>query len=132
MSQKTETAKEPASKRMAGLIGGLAFAIGFLLAIIGGAVARDPYSAGIVLALVILGVAVSVLNITSREVVPIMLAAVVLIVAGSLGGFAPLDDLVDGLGRLLNGIVYYLAVFMIPVGIISAVRAMIALARHGD
>ncbi len=130
MSQKVEEQKVSGGKRTAGIIGGVAFAVGFILAVIGGIVARD--SAGIVLALIILGVVVACLNISAKEVMPVMVAAIALIVAGGANIFTPLDALVNGLGKAFNGIVTDLAVFMVPVAIISAVRAVIALARPGD
>ena len=130
MSQQGETARPATSRRAVGIIGGLAFAVGFILALIGGIIARD--NAGVVLVLVILGVAVSLLNITAKEVVPVMLAAVALIVGAGIGAFTPLDNIFDGFGKSLNGIVNYLAVFMVPVGVISAVRAVMAMARPVD
>ncbi len=129
MSQTTEKPKVSAGKRAAGTIGGLAFLVGFIMALVGGIVARD--NGGIVLVLVILGIVVAVLNITAKEVVPVMIAAIALIVAGGANIFTPLDLLVMGLGKTFNGIVNYLAVFMVPVAIISAVRAVYALARPG-
>jgi hypothetical protein len=130
MSQNKAKPKESTGKKVAGIVGGLAFFVGFILAVIAGIVARD--NGGIVLALVILGIIVAVLNITAKEVVPVMIAAIALIVAGGAGIFTPLDNLLDGMGRAFNGIVTELAVFMVPVAIISAIRAVIALARPGD
>jgi len=127
MSQTGGKAKVSTGKRAAGIIGGLAFVVGFILALVGGIVARE--NGGIVLALVILGILVAVLNITAKEVMPIMIAAIALIVAGGANIFTPLDRLVSGLGASFNGIITYLAAFMVPVAIISAVRAVIALAR---
>jgi hypothetical protein len=123
--------KEPVSigKRIAGIVGGLAFLVCFILAIIGGIIARD--SGGITLALIIVGLLVAVLNITGKEVMPVMVAAIALIVAGATNVFTPLNDLLKGLGDAFNGIVGYMAVFMVPVAIISAVRAVFALARPG-
>lgn len=129
MSQTTEKPKVSAGKRAAGIIGGLAFLVGFIMALVAGIVARD--NGGIVLVLVILGIAVAVLNITTTEIVPVMIAAIALIIAGGANIFTPLDSLVMGLGKTFNGIVNYLAVFMVPVAIISAVRAVYALARPG-
>ncbi len=130
MAQITFTPKPSAGKRVAGIIGGLAFFIGFIMCIVCGIVARD--NGGIVLALVILGIIVAALNITAKEVTAVMIAAIALIVAGGANIFTPLDRIIDGLGRSFNGIVTDLAIFMVPVAIISAIRAVIALARPGD
>ncbi len=64
MSQTTEKPKVSTHKRVAGIVGGLAFLVGFILALVGGIVARD--NGGIILALVILGIIVLVLNITAN------------------------------------------------------------------
>ena len=130
MAQTTEKSKVSTGKRVAGIVGGLAFVVGFILALVGGIAARD--NGGIILALVIVGIIVAGLNITAKEVTPVMVAAIALIVAGGANIFAPLDSLVAGLGKTFNGIVNYLAIFMVPVAIISAVRAVIALTRPGD
>jgi len=130
MSETTVKPKVSASKRAAGIIGGIAFLVGFVLAVVGGIVARD--NGGIVLALVILGIIVAALNITAKEVMPVMIAAIALIVAGGANIFTPLDSLILGLGKAFNGIVNDLAIFMVPVAIISAARAVYTLARPGE
>ncbi|MBM3156298.1 MAG: hypothetical protein FJ004_03320 [Chloroflexi bacterium] len=132
-----ETAKKPnppGSKRMFGYIGLLAFLGGIILAIVGGAVSAD--NGGIVLALVIMGILVGVLNVTAKEVLPLLIAAIALIVVGGVGGgeggFGPLDDLGGEAGTKINQMVAYLATFMAPAAVISAFRAVLALARPGD
>ncbi len=106
----------------------LAFFAGMVLAIIAGIVTRE--SGAIVLTLVIMGIIVGLFNISSREMVPFLVAAIALIVAGT-GIFNPLDDVWDGLGRSLNSIVHYVAVFMTPAAIINAMRMVWQIARPG-
>lgn len=117
------------TQKVLGFIGMGAFSVGLVLAIIYGVISRDD--ASVTLALVILGVVVGFLNITRREMVLLLLTAVALIVVGK-ASFSPLNDLVDELGTSLNGIVSYLAVFMAPAAVITAVRAIWAVARPGD
>jgi hypothetical protein len=112
-----------------GLIGMAAFSVGLVMAIIYGVIARD--NASVILGLVILGIIVGLLNITRREIVLLLITAVALIVVGK-ASFSALDDLVNGLGASLNGIVSYLAVFMAPAAVITAVRAIWAVGRPGD
>jgi hypothetical protein len=112
-----------------GLIGMAAFSVGLVMAIIYGVIARD--NASVILGLVILGIIVGLLNITRREMVLLLITAVALIVVGK-ASFSALDDLVNGLGASLNGIVSYLAVFMAPAAVITAVRAIWAVGRPGD
>lgn len=126
-----ETAKKPNStKKIAGYIGLLAFWVGIILAIVGGIWYQD--SSNIVLTLVIVGILVGVLNVTGKEVLPLLIAAVALIVVGLTKGFAPLDDIGGEAGTKLNEIVAYIAIFITPAAIISAIRAILAVARPGD
>src|SRR4030042_3893250 len=129
-----ETAKKPenaGSKRLFGYIGLFAFLGGIVLAIAGGAISQD--NGGIVLALVIIGILVGVLNVTAKEVLPLLIAAIALIVVGNVGGgsggFGPLDELGGNAGTKINEMVAYLATFMAPAAVISAFRAVLALAR---
>jgi hypothetical protein len=125
-----DQAKQPDARRtLVGTIGLLAFLGGMILAIVGGIWYRD-YSS-ITLALVIMGILVGLLNITGKEVLPLLIAAIALIVVGLTKGFAPLNDLGGEAGTKLNDIVAYIAIFITPAAIISAIRAVWAVARPG-
>jgi hypothetical protein len=131
-----EQAKQPdAMKKLAGTIGLLAFFVGIILAIVGGIGYHD--NSGITLTLVIVGILVGVLNITGKEVLPLLIAAIALIVVGTtgLGGdkgvFGALNDLGGEAGTKINDMVAYLATFMAPAAVISAIRAVWAIARPG-
>jgi hypothetical protein len=126
MAEKAE--KPDTTKKLAGSIGLLAFLGGIILAIVGGIVSQQ--NEGIILALVIMGILVGVLNITGKEVLPLLIAAIALLVVGT-SSFAPLDKLVNYLGRDIDTIVHYLANFMAPAAVISAIRAIWAVARPG-
>ena len=126
-----ETAKKPdSSRKLFGYIGLLAFFVGIILAIVGGIGYHD--NSGITLTLVIVGILVGVLNVTGKEVLPLLIAAIALIVVGLTKGFLPLDDLGGEAGTKINAIVAYLATFMAPAAVISAVRAIWEVARPGD
>lgn len=131
MSQKAE--KATGGQRAAAVIGELAFIIGIVLAVIAGVAA--PGNGLAILVLVILGIIVSILNITAREVVTVLVASIALISVGSIpgGAFGPLDNLTKPVlvGTWLNAMVVYLAIFMVPVGVISAVRAVWDVGRPG-
>ncbi len=125
--------RDSTSRTQGGLVvalGAIAFLAGMLLAIIAGGVSRD--NGTIVLVLVILGIIVGLFNITSKEMIPFLVAAVALVVVGTVGAFSSLDDITDGLGRVLNGMVDYIAVFMTPAAIITAIRVVWSLARPGE
>ncbi len=126
-----DTAKKPDStKRIVGYIGLLAFLVGIILAIVGGIGYQD--NGGITLTLVIVGILVGVLNISGKEVLPLLIAAIALIVVGLTSGFEPLNKFGGGAGDRLNEIVAYIAIFITPAAIISAIRAVWAVARPGD
>jgi hypothetical protein len=69
----------------------------------------------------------------------LLIAAIALIVVGTggieigtnKGVFGALNDLGGGAGDKLNAIVAYLAAFMAPAAVISAFRAVWAIARPG-
>ena len=124
-----ETAKPDATKKLSSYIGLLAFFIGIILAIVGGIGYHD--NSGITLTLVIVGILVGLLNITGKEVLPLLIAAIALIVVGLTQGFLPLNDLGGEAGTKINAIVAYLATFMAPAAVIAAFRAIWAVARPG-
>lgn len=64
---------------MIGSIGMLAFFIGMIICIVGGWV-RD--SGSLALTLVILGLIVGLLNITAKELLPFLVAAIALVIVG--------------------------------------------------
>jgi len=124
-----ETAKPDAPKKLSSYIGLLAFFVGIILAIVGGIGYHD--NSGITLTVVIVGILVGMLNITGKEVLPLLIAAIALIVVGLTQGFLPLNDLGGEAGTKINAIVAYLATFMAPAAVISAFRAIWAVARPG-
>jgi len=125
------TSSSKPQRSMIGVIGAIAFFAGMLLAIIGGGVSRE--NGTIVLILVIMGIIIGLFNITGREMIPFLVAAIALVVVGiAVQPFSPLDDVIDGLGRVLNGMVAYVAVLMTPAAIINAVRVVWSLAQPGD
>ena len=108
------------------LIGFVALVAGVVMALMGGFFARD--NGTVVLILVILGIIIGVLNITPREQIPFLVAAIALVVVGKTG-FTPLNDVVGGMGTSLNSIVGYVATLMVPAAVISAIRAVWSLAQ---
>ena len=122
-------------RRMGAVLGALAFFVGMFIAVICGAVPDWRDSGIVVLILVILGIVVGVFNITGKEIIPFLIAAIALVVVGIAGGsFSALDDIdaIDGLGRALDQIVKFIAVFMVPAAVINAVRVVVELARPGE
>jgi hypothetical protein len=117
-----------ASKTKGGLgfIGFWAFIIGFVLAVIAGLL--WPQNATIILILVLLGVIIGFLNITSKEFMLFLLAVIALVVVGNV--FTPLTIL--NLGEKLGHILSYIAILVSPAAIIAAIKALWAVGKPGD
>jgi len=142
-----------------GAVGFLAFIAGIILAIVAGiaveprtitavdpdiivGAAKHPNTvAAIVLTLAILGIIVGLLNITAKEVLLLMVAAIALIVVSggsevmkvgsSGGGFDILDKIAKGFGTTITDILYYFGRLMAPAAVIAAVRALFAVGFPG-
>jgi hypothetical protein len=103
----------------------LAFISGYILAIVTGV--WWPGHDGLILTLVVLGMVVGLLNITGKEIVPYLVAAIALVVVGSFEAFTPLNEVRRGLGDDLNDIVRLMAIFTAPAAVIQAIRAGVVL-----
>ena len=113
-------------KKTAGIIGFMAFALGLLIAIVAGVVA--PSNSIIIIVLIVLGVIVGVLNITGREIVPLLVATIALVVVGNV--FEPITA--GGMGTVLDNILSLVATLMAPAAVIVAVRALWAIGFPGE
>ena len=104
------------------LIGGWAFLIGVILAIVLGAIGE----VGGIMAtiLVIVGLIVGLLNIADEEASPFLMSGAVLIIAGGLGA-----DQLSAI-PLVNGILQALLTIFVPATIIVAVKNVFSLARR--
>ena len=105
------------------IIGGWAFLVGVILAIIIGAGVVSA-SAGLTLVLVIIGIVVGLLNISGEEVSSFLLSGAVLIIASSLGN----NEL--GSVRILGGILSALLSIFVPATIIVAIKNVFTLAKR--
>ena len=112
------------------IIAAAAFIAGYGLSVIAGI--WWPDVPGIILALVIMGVIVGLLNITGSEIVPYLVAAIALLVVGNFKAFTALNDVFTGAGDVINQIVTLMAIFTAPAAVIQAVRAGVVLAKPGE
>jgi len=101
-----------------GIIGFVAFILGLVIAIVAGALGWQ-YD-WVILALVLLGIIIGALNISSKEIIPLLLATIALVVVG--GVFAPIKTL--GIGSILDSILSLVATLMAPAAVIAAVKAL--------
>ena len=109
-----------------GIIGFVAFVLGLVIAVVAGALAWQ-YD-WVILVLVILGIIIGALNITSKELIPLLLATIALVVVG--GVFAPLKVL--GIGAILDAILSLVATLMAPAAVIVAIKALWAVGFPKD
>jgi len=113
-------------RKALGIVGFVAFALGLLISIVGGIIA--PSNSVIIIILVILGIIVGVLNISGREVVPLLVATIALVVVG--GVFEPIKA--GDIGTVLDDILSLIATLMAPAAVIVAVRALWAIGFPGE
>ncbi len=116
------------SRRKASLsdpkIGEWAFLVGTLLAIVLGLFPQAIPVATVTAVLVVLGIIVGLVNVTSKESHSFLLAAVALLVAGSAGyGVLP------GVGNYLGAILVNITTFVAPGAVIVGLKAIYELAN---
>lgn len=120
--KKYERRFKMAKTETGNLIGSWAFLIGVILAVVLGAF--GAITPGVLIALVIIGLIVGLLNIADKEVEPFLLAGAVLIIASNLGQSAVKEW--ELAARVLNAL---LAIF-VPATIIVAIKHVFSLAKH--
>lgn len=103
------------------LLGGWAFLIGVVLAIVLGLL--GTISQTWTFLLVIIGLIVGLLNVTEREVTPFLMSGVVLIIATSLSQTAMQEI------KVFNDIMDALLAIFVPATIIVAIKNVFSLAR---
>jgi hypothetical protein len=110
-------------------IGLIFFIAGLVIAFIAGIIL--PSNAIVILILMLFGIIIGAINVTSKELIPLLIASAALIIVGT-SGFEPLNEIFIPLGDIVNGIINYIARLMAPAAIIAAVRQFIIVARPGD
>ena len=108
------------------MIGFWAFIVGLIIAVVAGIAL--PQNAIIIIVLIILGIIVGFLNITSKEIMLFLVATIALVVVGNV--FAPLTVL--DIGKFLGSMLSYVATLMAPAAIIAAIKALWAVGKPGD
>ena len=111
---------------MAGVagIGKAAFVIGLVIAVIAGVFGAS--TGWLPLALVILGLIVGFLNITEEEANNFLIAAIALILVGTIGGGL---STIPTIGEYLAAIVANIAVFVVPAALVVSLKAVWSLAK---
>ncbi len=81
------------------------------------------------LALLILGIIVGLVSITSKEVTPFLIAAIALIVASSANVWAPLANIHELLYDWAAEILLFIVAFVAPAAVINSIKAVLETAR---
>jgi hypothetical protein len=129
MAQTKKTGTVQKYNALLGTIGTIAFFVGFVVALAAGVFL--PNNGLMILILVVVGIIIGLLNITAKEVVAFLTAAIALVVAGTTG-FKPLNSIIPGLGNILDNIVNYIANLMVPAAVINAVKVVYRVAKPGE
>jgi hypothetical protein len=114
------------------VIGRWAFMVVVLVALLAGLVAGFGGRAAlgwVSLVMVILGIIVGLTNLSEKEAIPFLTAAIALLVANSGQVFLVIDEVAKPLGTVINAILTTLAAFVAPAAIILAVKAIYNLAK---
>lgn len=115
---------------MAESIGKWAFILGVVVAVIAGLVGGwvAGYAPAILLVLVVLGLIVGFLNIGAKEVNDFLLAAIALILVGTIAQLTSIDTIIPLLGSVIQAMVNNIAAFVAPAALIVSIKAIYNLA----
>jgi hypothetical protein len=115
-------------------IGVWAFTIGMILALVAGIASKwlsTDINGLIVAALVILGIVVGFLNVTSDETSGFLMASVAVMIAlfTAGGALATMASTLGMVGTILLNLLSYINIFVFPATIVVAIKAIYALAK---
>jgi len=116
-------------KKYMPIIGFLAFVLGILIALVFG-IFPFPRSVidTVIVVLVILGAIIGFLNITAREILPLLVATIALIVVGRV--FEPITYF--GIGLILNNVLMLISTLMAPAAVIAAIKTIFHVGFNED
>ena len=104
-------------------LGGWAFLIGILIAVLAGIFVSE-LSASIAGVLVVIGIIVGLFNVTGKESHSFLLATVALVIVSSLGG-----QVISSSIAILGNILRALLVLIVPATIVVAIREAFSVAK---
>ncbi len=109
-------------------VGHIAFLVGVAIAVVSGLFATSlaDMTSYVTLLLVVLGLIVGFLNVTSKETVEFLAASIALVVAGN-ANFGAIVWM--NVGAYLSAIVAQISVFVAPAAVIVALKAVWELAQ---
>jgi hypothetical protein len=115
--------------RALAIVGFIAFALGLLLSIIFGIVPfGDAVTNIIIIILLVLGLVIGFFNITAKEMIPLLVAIIALVVVGSV--FEPIS--LFGIGPVIDRILGLVATLMAPAAVIAAIKVLVSVGFPRD
>jgi amino acid transporter len=87
-------------------------------------------NAYVTLAMLIIGILIGLISITTKEVMPFLIATVALAVVSNTDVWAPLGMIHPLLHYWAMSILHYIVAFAAPAAVINAVKAVFAMARE--
>jgi len=121
------SAKQPTKQKSIGSLGSLSFLFGAVIAVLVGVINPGAANASLTSLLILLGIVVGFLNVTTKETNSFLLATVSLVIVAALGG-AVLGQ-VAFVGNYLEGVLMAILTFVIPATIIVAIKSIYSLAE---
>jgi hypothetical protein len=109
-----------------GIFGFWALIAGLIICVVAGII--SPHNTPVTIVLIILGVIIGFLNITSKETMLFLLATIALVVVGNAFAVVTVLDI----GKILGGILGYIATLVAPAATIAAIKALWAVGKPGD
>ncbi|MCD6576272.1 MAG: hypothetical protein J7K73_03880 [Nanoarchaeota archaeon] len=99
-------------------IGYWLFLVGVLIAILAGLITPSTTNTTILWVVAVLGLIVGLINVTLKEEVPFLVAALVILNAAGYMSLIPV------IGQTLTAILYYIMAFVAPAAIVVALKAI--------
>ncbi len=112
-------------------VGKYAYIVGVIAAVIVGALANYLGAAVTWLTslIILAGLIVGFMNITTKEIKDFLLVSVVLVIVAGLGGAAGTLAAVEVIGPYLSGIFTQLLAFVVPATVVVALKEILLLAK---
>ena len=84
----------------------------------------------VLLVMLVLGIIIGITSITTKEVMPFLIATVALVVAASANVWSPLSQIHALLDFWATGILNYIVAFAAPAAVIIAIKEVLTMAKQ--
>jgi hypothetical protein len=84
----------------------------------------------VLVVMLVLGIIIGITSITTKEVMPFLIATIALVVAASANVWSPLDQIHALLDFWATGILSYIVAFAAPAAVIIAIKEVLTMAKQ--